>query len=1506
LKGQFLVGENALMGGQGHAKLAYNTRQAKTMKTKLLIFSFASIVLSGVIIASAPADFSIANAITTGPDPTQKPLPTREEITEEQTRFLGPGMVAGTGTHFRIEGSDYLDVILESSETVQATIESIPRMVSMTIEAADAATAPNDGTHTTELTLEGLAPDTTYSLYNNSHKNKAVFVADEYGSYSWTQDLTQPHHIWLHEAPSGVFAHAEAESDDTIYIPDQCSEYGVWDAATATCTLTQDVTKGIEITENDVTLDCRNHRMDDLLPTWISYGIYLNNKSSFTLKNCIIGDSLYAVYLNYSDNNTFSRNIVSGNAGGFDLTHSSNNRFTDNAITDNSYRGISLRHSSNNFLRRNHISNNGYNFNIGGGCGSSGGITVLDYTHDIDTSNMVNGRPIYYLVNEQDKVIDATMDIGYLGVINSQNITVKDLTLENNGHGVLFAHTTDSRIENITAANNDVGILLIEADNNYLSENILTENSNGICIESSNNNVLEASTVSDNRHGGMDLWRTSQSILRDNIMIGNRYNFHITGSYADYHYHHDIDVSNTINGRPMYYLVGERDRTIDAAADPGYIAAVDSTNIVVQDVTLTNNGGSIVFVNTTDSRIENVTVSQNGWYGIGLIHARNNVLQKNTFFDIQNSGIYMSDADNNLLSGNTFSDTGGIYLSSSDENTINNNTIKVNYARGVTLSNSDENILQNNHIVRRYCIDSPPVKIKYFSHNNTLSNNIITYDVICDKGGVEIDNRSNNNLIYHNNIKNAGKPIDDSGTNSWENGYPMGGNYWSDYTGVDEEKGTNQDEPGSDGIGDTPYVFEGGQDSYPFMEENGWLEDGEGVFDVAVILAEPSDVAHEARSITAQPCKLIPEKTYADGHGKEYYEDLAHCVVDYHKENSFGTVNLNFTIYDNEGAWFETDRTEKNYYALERIFVRDALQLATSKNLDLLDKDMVIVVHSGTSSQRQKKGSKFTTSTWPPDSQPLGSPPYKIITAEDDPVGIWAHEIGHVLGIQLTPENTAVPDLYKMGDVKKWDVMGTGSWNEGGANPPYMSSYTKEFLGWLHYDIHPKSAYGEHWINSLETSNYGDSVFRYNVSDDINDASHKYYILEARNRDLKTWDSSLPGLPVVGDKHLVLYYVDTKGLSEYGYVLEGTDSYQKGMMWNQYRSITIPGNNPEGGMNDGILSPSINETYRDLDNLVKFSAITDRSVDSRYEMQARIEEITNDSFNDQLWGAVLRPGSFLMDKIKGFLRLNAPPLASTNLPDLDLHLYTDDGKHIGMNYATGEYEVEIVDAIVSGDNQDAPEWIFVPQEVTNYHFVVSSFDNQQFLEEHPEIAQELDDTTDTYEVYARHIDPAGTITTSETITEDIALGENLQQDTQGTIDITISPATPLSVKGDINGDCQVDGRDIRLLRTKLGSIRTETDRKADLNNDGVITPKDGVILRDNLGNGCTIAQTAWPILGDVTFDCVVSIQDLIFIRNRLKQDATEGDNWKADVNKDGAINALDIRVLRRHLGARCE
>ena len=100
--------------------------------------------------------------------------------------------------------------------------------------------------------------------------------------------------------------------------------------------------------------------------------------------------------------------------------------------------------------------------------------------------------------------------------------------------------------------------------------------------------------------------------------------------------------------------------------------------------------------------------------------------------------------------------------------------------------------------------------------SNTISGN--PFD------GVTLDS-SAGTKVYHNNFVNNGvKARDDimGPENSWDDGYPSGGNYWGDYAGVDQFSGPNQNLPGSDGIGDTPYIIDFDSfDNYPLITPAG-------------------------------------------------------------------------------------------------------------------------------------------------------------------------------------------------------------------------------------------------------------------------------------------------------------------------------------------------------------------------------------------------------------------------------------------------------------------------------------------------------------------------------------------------------------------------------------------------------------------------------------------------------------------------------------------------------------
>jgi len=84
--------------------------------------------------------------------------------------------------------------------------------------------------------------------------------------------------------------------------------------------------------------------------------------------------------------------------------------------------------------------------------------------------------------------------------------------------------------------------------------------------------------------------------------------------------------------------------------------------------------------------------------------------------------------------------------------------------------------------------------------------------------GVGVELRLGSNQVDHNHFEfNTLQARDTAPGNVWDDGYPSGGNWWSDYLGDDVYSGPLQNLPGADGIGDAPYVIDAdSRDRYPF------------------------------------------------------------------------------------------------------------------------------------------------------------------------------------------------------------------------------------------------------------------------------------------------------------------------------------------------------------------------------------------------------------------------------------------------------------------------------------------------------------------------------------------------------------------------------------------------------------------------------------------------------------------------------------------------------------------
>jgi parallel beta-helix repeat protein len=153
-------------------------------------------------------------------------------------------------------------------------------------------------------------------------------------------------------------------------------------------------------------------------------------------------------------------------------------------------------------------------------------------------------------------------------------------------------------------------------------------------------------------------------------------------------------------------------------------------------------------------------------------------------------GCVLSNVNGCEIFNNTIVDNwNGILLDNCNGNAISENTISMNANDGVSLQDSFGNNISGNTIAN----NSYGITIGFSQYNSSESNN----------------------KIYHNVFtNNAIQAVLSNSVDSWDDGYPSGGNYWSDYL----ERYPNAAEIDNSGIWNTPYVLdENNRDDYPLM-----------------------------------------------------------------------------------------------------------------------------------------------------------------------------------------------------------------------------------------------------------------------------------------------------------------------------------------------------------------------------------------------------------------------------------------------------------------------------------------------------------------------------------------------------------------------------------------------------------------------------------------------------------------------------------------------------------------
>ncbi len=258
-----------------------------------------------------------------------------------------------------------------------------------------------------------------------------------------------------------------------------------------------------------------------------------------------------------------------------------------------------------------------------------------------------------------------------------------------------------------------------------------------------------------------------------------------------------LKITNGENGVRLPSEVYEshltiRNVIIDSNANCGIRDCHTGGYWVIEDCIISNNGGSGFHQahQFHHSVIRNCEIFGNGGGGFEIGWA--------SYWSVENCEIY-----SNI--GN------GIAIDTADYGTIKNCDIYSN-KNGINFHGwgSYYNKIVGNKIHSN--IEGIQLSCCYHRGNIFIENQI--YD---NEYGVYIRKTQQyplrDNIFYHNdfidNTVNA-RVDEDRYINVWDNGYPSGGNYWDDYTGIDAN---------SDGIGDTPYVINvKNKDNYPLMK----------------------------------------------------------------------------------------------------------------------------------------------------------------------------------------------------------------------------------------------------------------------------------------------------------------------------------------------------------------------------------------------------------------------------------------------------------------------------------------------------------------------------------------------------------------------------------------------------------------------------------------------------------------------------------------------------------------
>jgi len=599
-----------------------------------------------------------------------------------------------------------------------------------------------------------------------------------------------------------------AESSVGIHISD------VMNCTIIKNTVSNKTDKGIQITDSlDVLVE--NNTVDNVTNynMWIGSLTSEDNGNTSIVNNTIGNGNDIGIYLYRTRNNTLKGNRIHNiSSNGISTYRASNTDILECGLSDLTGTGVKIGHQS----ETNRIEGNTFS-NI------SGKAIVLWAQDQTIRNNSIIGvkdNPIHVY----DSPVNYTIENNYISECNGKvnlanggsNLIIRNNTIEKCTGGFSFDDFQYVTFEGNRISNNTgAGLGASKLSKITVRNNRLVGNSKGLSLEVISDVLIERNVIIDSNSEGINLKDGTNISIHDNNLNGAYHGIMI------WNLSHSMIGHNTLNdtSRGIYIL---------NSVGPDHIENNTVSNCSYY---------GIQSVSSDDCIIRNNTIEDPGNYGIRNERSSSILISNNSMRNVDHSGIYIYQSDDLVVIYNKIVNCteNGLEADTLTGSSLNHNNVHYVGENGFSLLRVNRSDVIRNSIVN--CTQNGFSLINKDSHDvrlewNTASecnwsalsisnakDSMIRYNTFNESyNGVKTSGTSGN-MIYHNNFINNTKQTDTlmSFNDIWDDGYPNGGNYWSDHSW---SSGVLDDD--EDGIADTPYtIISGVSDRYPLMEPYG-------------------------------------------------------------------------------------------------------------------------------------------------------------------------------------------------------------------------------------------------------------------------------------------------------------------------------------------------------------------------------------------------------------------------------------------------------------------------------------------------------------------------------------------------------------------------------------------------------------------------------------------------------------------------------------------------------------